>query len=121
MTHVQVRMKETGEVRRVPDYVAEHLISRQKATRHTTRDQDRDLVEFVKTRGYAETAAVGLVETNRDAIRADFEDFKAGKIDADGNTIETAMEAPAAEPTTETAVTPAQNPPARRPSRRRQS
>lgn len=119
MKHVHVRMKDTGEIRHVPDYVAEHLISRQRAVRHVTRDQDAELVEFVKTHGYAETAAVSIVDKHREEVLADFERFKAGVIDADGNEVETAMESPAADQATEQAVTPAQDSPARRPSRRR--
>lgn len=114
-----VRMIDTGEIRSVPDYVAEHLLSRKKATIHTTRAQDAELIEFVKTRGYAETAAIAIVAKHRDEVNADFEKFKACVIDADGNEVETAMESPAADQATEQAVTPAQNSPARRPSRRR--
>lgn len=118
MKHVHVRMKDTGEIRHVPDYVAEHLISRQRATRHVTRDQDKELLEFVISRGVPEVHAVQTLAENRAKVVADFEEFKAGIPDAEGE-VETAMESPAADQATEQAVTPAQDSPARRPSRRR--
>ena len=81
MSSVTVKMNETGEIRKVPHYVAEHIVATKKGT-------------LVKTEDYE------LI---------------------DAPIVETAMEQPGADPQVETAVTPAENPKARKPSRRKQS
>lgn len=90
MKHKHIRMNDGGQIRHVPDYAADFLVSRKHATVHRTsieypakptvsglqqhlQETDAELVEFVKLCGFAQEAAIRIVLDYRAIVRADFD------------------------------------------------